>query len=520
MRARSEDSTAPSDYSSATLEKATRELSRLRLTWFILGAAQLCVGLVALPFLTSSELMSLYGYTEVLPIILSIIGILVGMGIASILISFCLQKAKNHVWKIAVTVSLFYIALGTAAIFAIMQKWFFPILHLSSPRTLGMLVYIAIGVVLLLLLTRKHVRKHFKVHYASKNKAVISACIFVIIVTVTTFAIFYSYGYSRGIFAMETSDHMNTRNFESPLYILEGMNEWSTGKDMLTPREESSAAVIENRIYAVGGFHANGVSTNKVEVYDTKTNTWSAVKDLPLALDHPGVASYEGKLYVVGGMSRDVNGFGTLFIFDPVTNEWTRGADMPTPRGALTVQFVNGILYAVGGWNGEPLRVNEAYDPVTNTWATKSPMPTARDHLGSGTVNGKLYAIGGRYESWWRNFSVNEEYDPEKDKWSTKAPMPSPRGGLAVVSLSESIYVFGGENPLRALHYNEQYVPSLDKWLIRENMPTARHAMASAVVDGKIYLIGGSNNPGLSVVANNEIFSPVDWRTMRENARP
>jgi N-acetylneuraminic acid mutarotase len=331
-------------------------------------------------------------------------------------------------------------------------------------------------------------------------------------------------------YTVETEDHPTIiakfagkeryRAGSSPLTI----GEWSIAADMPTPRDEVRAAAIGSRIYVIGGFEVSTTSSsNIVEVYDTRTNTWSKAKELPFGLDHAGVASYQGKLYVVGGFRGGLIPSDFLLIFDPLTDEWTRGADMPTARGALITEFIDGILYAVGGLSLASLDVNEAYDPRTNTWTTKAPMPTPRDHLASAVANGKLYVIGGRQGNTLTNLDVNEEYDPIMDEWTTKAPMPTSRGGLTAALLSDGIYVTCGETPSKLFSANEQYIPSLDMWIVRQELPTARHGCASAEVEGKIYIIGGSQNTGLSVYApsnKNEVFTPVDWKTLIENVKP
>jgi N-acetylneuraminic acid mutarotase len=519
MKVSPEDSPRPSTYPSVPLPKnVTREVSRLRWIWLILGIVEVCVGLVAIPIVTNPSLLDRYGYKDLLPVIFSAIGILVGTGIADILVAHYLPRRRN--WKTAIAISLLHIAVGTTAFITIMQGWFVLLVPPTSIRIIGVLAYIVVGVVLLILLSRRRVRDYLEIHYTSKKKTIISICAIITVVTIPTFTIFYGYGYSTGIFAMQAT-YADRDHFESlyTWFIPEGADEWSITTDMPTPRDEPAAVVIENKIYVVGGRDASTFATDKVEVYDAKSNTWSEAKELPIALDHIGVASYHGKLYVVGGLTRDFRVSNALFIYDSHTNEWVHGKYMPTARGSVTAQFVDGILYAVGGWNGKPLRINEAYDPATDTWISKAPMPTARDHHASGVINGKMYVIGGRQGSLWTNVNVNEEYDPEKDEWSTKAPMPSYRGGITAVHLSDSIYVFGGENPVRTFDNNEQYIPSLDKWIIRENIPTARHGLTSAAVDGNIYIIGGSVTPGLFPGGKNEVFKPLDWRTS-ENDDP
>jgi len=202
---------------------------------------------------------------------------------------------------------------------------------------------------------------------------------------------------------------------------------WTTGASMPSARSEIAGAVLNDKIYIIGGFDdETGRSSSSVEVYDPSINEWSSsvskaatIAPLPQPLDHTAAASYDGKLYVVGGgyLNRD-DLSNKLFIYDPINNKWIEGEDLPSPRGALTANFINGILYVIGGVDtvSGTTSSNWAYNPTNNTWLEKARMPTAREHLTSAVVDNKLYVIGGRTSGMTTNVDVNEVYDPVTDK--------------------------------------------------------------------------------------------------------
>lgn len=81
---------------------------------------------------------------------------------------------------------------------------------------------------------------------------------------------------------------------------------WTLGEEMLTNRTEITAAVLDDKIYVIGGadYRAAG-AVDTVEIYDPNTNQWTSGAPLPYDLDHPPSVVYDGKIYVVGGFLHD-----------------------------------------------------------------------------------------------------------------------------------------------------------------------------------------------------------------------
>jgi N-acetylneuraminic acid mutarotase len=114
---------------------------------------------------------------------------------------------------------------------------------------------------------------------------------------------------------------------------------WATGAPMPSPRSEIAGAILDSKIYIIGGFDESGRSSTTVDLYDPIIDKWTSATPLPLPLDHSAATSHDGKLYVVGGgyLNRD-DLSNKLFIYDHTSNKWTEGANLPTARGALTAK--------------------------------------------------------------------------------------------------------------------------------------------------------------------------------------
>lgn len=313
---------------------------------------------------------------------------------------------------------------------------------------------------------------------------------------------------------------------ESSIFSQLNGSYWTMGKNMSIARNELSAVILDDKIYAIGGenFAAGGGLIDTVEVYDIVKDNWieGFVAPMPLHLDHSAAAVYNGKIYVVGGFLERKIPTDKLWRYDPQRNEWKALGPLPTPiGGAKNAEFINGILYVVGGLNSShiPVNTNYAYDPKRDTWTTKSPMPTARHHLQTAVVDGKLYALGGRIlgdgipsediDEARSNFNRNEMYDPKTDSWTVLQPMLTKRSGFtATASADGKIYVFGGQGPNHEdLGTVEKYDPLTDKWTLDSPMPTPRFGLESVRFGDKIYILGGEFLHPARVPLNlNEVF--------------
>src|SRR5688500_10867956 len=60
---------------------------------------------------------------------------------------------------------------------------------------------------------------------------------------------------------------------------------WEQRAPLPTPRSEVASAVLNGRIYVIGGYLAQGSVSDIVEVYDPIVDRWQRVASLPAARD-------------------------------------------------------------------------------------------------------------------------------------------------------------------------------------------------------------------------------------------
>lgn len=276
--------------------------------------------------------------------------------------------------------------------------------------------------------------------------------------------------------------------------------EYSEKSPMRTPLVAPSACALDGKIYVYGG-SVTGLDNGSADlyIYDIANNTWSTGgKNMLTHQWMHGSAVVNGKLYSIGGgFTSEV--FDINQVYDPATNTWETKSPMPTARGALTVCAVNDKVYAIGGFANRPnYSVNEMYDPVTDTWTQKAPMPTDRNGLTSVAVNGKIYVIGGTVMPYSALTTV-EVYDPVTDTWTKKSSMNHGRFGLVAASYRDGgkdyIVAMGGtrSNMHPSSGYIEVYDIQNNTWTELENMPLPSQWGAGCSFDNRVYFMGGED---------------------------
>ena len=92
----------------------------------------------------------------------------------------------------------------------------------------------------------------------------------------------------------------------------EPIGTWQTAPPMRTARPLFESAIIDNKIYAIGGYP----SLATMEVYDPKANSWKECTSKSRGCHQHAVSTYNGELYV---FSAD----GFCEKYNPATDTWT-----------------------------------------------------------------------------------------------------------------------------------------------------------------------------------------------------
>ena len=293
---------------------------------------------------------------------------------------------------------------------------------------------------------------------------------------------------------------------------------WVTLESMPTARHAFGVAVVDGKIYAMGGY-VNSRFSNLNEMYDPKTDTWITRTQMPKPRSDFGIAVYQDRIFIVGGFGYIYGGVPGFVeatdVYDPETDTWDTRASIPTPREDLCANVVDNKIYLIGGnvyvgaaWPSL-CNKNEVYDPETDTWDTKTPLPNYRGlasaYLDSALVDDKIYVISQTELD--STVPFNQLYDPETDTWSSGTMMPT------LVSFFSAVATSGEFAPKRihvlSRNTHQIYDPETDVWTNGTPMLTPRSCVGVAVVNDELYAIGGYN--GGNDLAVNEKYTPTEY---------
>ena len=285
---------------------------------------------------------------------------------------------------------------------------------------------------------------------------------------------------------------------------------WKTVAPSPVVRAEASGAVVNGKLYLIGGYYSTDtaiIAQKRCDVYDPATNSWKRLSDMPIAFTHCGVAVDGATIWLVGQYTGNHPGPGSAQVwkYNTATNAWSRGPDLPAARGAGAAAIVGRNLHYFGGMDAT--RTNEQgehwvlnLDNPAGGWQAKASLPNPRNHLGGAALGGKIYAIGGQHgqEEVQDAQSDVHRYDPATNAWTKVASLPGARSHLSgsVFTMNGKLIVIGGETKfLTQTSTIYSYDPATNKWSLLGNLPAPRSTAITGFVAPNKIIVSTGNNP-------------------------
>ena len=174
---------------------------------------------------------------------------------------------------------------------------------------------------------------------------------------------------------------------------------WTSGPSLNIPRSGHFFASDDTLglLYSIGGIDSNLNYLSSVEVLDIKTNQWTTIPSMPTPRTGISAAVVDSKLYVVGGCGEtsplsECKSLTTVEVYDPQTNNWSTLTSLLTPRHSFALGVYGSQLIVAGGSSSVGMKQTgddivksvDVYDLIANEWYTITRMPDARNGLVKG----------------------------------------------------------------------------------------------------------------------------------------
>ncbi|MBK7094002.1 MAG: T9SS type A sorting domain-containing protein [Saprospiraceae bacterium] len=307
-----------------------------------------------------------------------------------------------------------------------------------------------------------------------------------------------------------------------------GFGNW-TKTELSQYKEHMASAVLGDKVYFAGGYaikpdFSGQFSTDKVEIYDTKTGKWTYDK-LSKGRDWLEGANAGSKVIFAGGWDDVGNIQKTVDIYDTLTKKWTV-ANLSTARFEITTGKIGNLVMFAGGYDNNWITSTriDIYNAETGVWTTNE-LSVPRWGAASASVGDLIMFAGGMSLDGAAGTEVITDvidiYNAKTKQWST-AKLSIPRVFAAGVTVQDKVLFAGGQD-IFGEPYKRVYIYNVttNDWSI-DSLSVARafhdNDQNAATVCGKAFFVGGVNRlPGTYIEDYNtiDIYDPETntWET-------
>ncbi len=188
---------------------------------------------------------------------------------------------------------------------------------------------------------------------------------------------------------------------------------WTSVLKIPESRQRGGAGitVFNSKIYIVNGItngHTSGTNA-MFDVYDPVKNTWEILPDAPTKRDHSAAAILDNKLIALGGRNtsyHEPNNFQAFFktvintvdCFDFKTKEWQiLDTKLPNPSAGGGIVVLNDKLFFLGGETEQKEASKEMYsfELGTNTWTKEASLNQGRHGTNAVVLDTSIYIASG-----------------------------------------------------------------------------------------------------------------------------
>ncbi len=269
---------------------------------------------------------------------------------------------------------------------------------------------------------------------------------------------------------------------------------WQQKSNMPTARKEitDASAVLNGKIYVLGGTKPDGTITDAFESYDPMTDTWDSLAPFPIPVWRASLASVNGVLFGMGGYQSlspfPFNPSNKCYAYDTLLDTWIPRQHMFNARGSAASVTIDKKVYLIGGTNANALNSMHIYNSLNDTWSIGPSMSQVRSGHTATVIDGKIYAAGGYFlNPGVTALSSGEVLDTALGTWAPIANMPLAKLGITSTAFQGQWYVLGNTSNNNLLRYNTM----ANAWVQEGPMPENVNFAGAQFLNDSIYLFGG-----------------------------
>ena len=289
------------------------------------------------------------------------------------------------------------------------------------------------------------------------------------------------------------SDIMNTRPIQALPGVLGG----------------AATFVTKNRVYVYGGFNGSshvGTGYTAQINNDGTLGAWSAATTLPTVYAYSTAVVVKNKVYLLGGYINNSSATNNIFVADinadGTIGTWANSSVMPGAT-AYSHAFINANrLYVVGGYSGTGLNVLYSVDIKEDgslgVWGTEANLPVTFYSGAVSVIKNRVYLFGGYQNSIASNavYSASLNTDGSIGSWIIEMSLPVTFALQQVFVTRNMVYMIGGvQNGSHSANIYKSNIRSdgsigvwtLQMWTLQA---TAAYFNITATKD-HIYVLGG-----------------------------
>lgn len=321
------------------------------------------------------------------------------------------------------------------------------------------------------------------------------------------------------------------------------LSSWERMDDLHFITGYSSAIIVKNKIYIMGGYLNNAVSSRVMTAqfynisqdyaeYYADSNTvnymmpgsgkpwqqqyqtnssqttaisgWTAESALPTAVGNSQAFVTKNRVYLLGGTSTGSTIVYTASInTDGTLSAWATDAPLPISISSEQVVVTKNYVYLLGGYS-DTAYVSTVYrapintDGTIGTWVIDTYLPDVLGLSQAIVTKNRVYLLGGNTISGYVStvYTAPINTDGTLGTWTITNSLPAAISASSVAITNNRIYLIGGWNgtPLNTVYTatinSDGYI---GPWVTATPLPTALGYTSTFVSGGKIYVIGGYN---------------------------